>query len=300
MNQQRREFLRTLAAAGATLGFSRGAFAQTSPAVAKLTDKVTLISGAGNNIVALAGDGGNLLVDCGDAAHAQDVLKLTGNVKTVINTHWHTESTGANDAMAKAGAKLVSHVNTKLWMTQEIIHDWENKVFPPRAKEALPVETFYTTGKTTFAGEPVEYGLMPFAHTDGDIYVYFTQSNVLATGDTVQPGRLPMLDWRTDGWIGGMQDAHRTLLRIANDTTKIVPATGPVMTKPELQANLDVVTKLREHLVKLVKQGMGPKDMIAGKAVKDFEGQLAGDPDAFLYTVYRGLWAHARELGGIV
>jgi hypothetical protein len=34
--------------------------------------------------------------------------------------------------------------------------------------------------------------------------------------------------------------------------------------------------------------------------VKDFEGQLAGDPDTFLYTAYRGLWAHARELGGIV
>ena len=125
----------------------------------------------------------------------QDVLKLAGSVKTVINTHWHLESTGANDAMAKAGAKLVSHVNTELWMTQEIIHDWEKKVYPPRAKEALPTETFYTTGKTTFGGEPVEYGLMPMAHTDGDIYVYFPQSNVLVAGDAVQPGRLPLLDW---------------------------------------------------------------------------------------------------------
>jgi len=300
MNPQRREFLQILAGGAAALGLSRAAFAQTSPAVTKLTEKVTLITGAGNNIVALAGDGGSLLVDCGDAAHAQDVLKLAGSVKTVINTHWHLESTGANDAMAKAGAKLVSHVNTQLWMTQEIIHDWEHKVFPPRAKEARPTETFYTTGKTTFGGEPVEYGIMPMAHTDGDIYVYFTQSNVLMAGDAVQPGRLPLLDWPCDGWIGGMQDAHRTLLRIANDTTKIVPATGPVMTKADLQANLDTVTKIRELLVKLVKQGLGPKDLIAGKAMKDFEGQLAGDPDAFLYTTYRGLWAHARELGGIV
>src|SRR5438270_678366 len=131
---RRREFLR----AAAAFSLSRAGFAEGSPAAAKLTDKVTLITGAGNNIVALAGDGGSLLVDCGDAAHAPDVLKLAGSVKTVINTHWHPESTGANDAMAKAGAKLVSHVDTKLWMTQEIIHDWEKKVFPPRAKEALP------------------------------------------------------------------------------------------------------------------------------------------------------------------
>ena len=298
MNSQRREFLRTLAGGAAALGLPRAALADTGPAIAKLTDRVTLITGAGNNIVALAGDGGSLLVDCGDATHGQDVLKLAGNVKTVVNTHWHLESTGANDAMAQAGAKLVSHVNTELWMTQEIPHDWEKKIYPPRAKQALPTETFYTTGKTTFGGEPVEYGLMPMAHTDGDIYVYFRQSNILMAGDAVQPGRLPILDWRCDGWIGGMQEAHRTLLGLANDTTKIVPGSGPVMTKADLQTNLDTVTKIREHLVKLMKMGMGAKDMIEAKAMKDF--QLAGDPDTFLYITYRGLWAHARELGGIV
>jgi cyclase len=300
MNPQRREFLQTLAGGAAALGLSRAAFAQASPAVTKLTDKVTLITGAGNNIVSLAGEGGSLLVDCGDAPHAQEMLKLAGSVKTVINTHWHLESTGANDAMAKAGAKIVAHVNTKLWMTQEIIHDWEKKVFPPRSKEALPTETFYTTARTTFGDEPIEYGIMPMAHTDGDIYVYFAQSNVLMAGDAVQPGKLPVLDWISDGWLGGMQDAHRTLLRVTNDTTKIVPGSGPVMTKAELQASLDTVTKIREQMVKLLKQGMGPKDMIAGKAMKEFEGQLAGDPDQFIYTAYRGLWAHARELGGIV
>jgi len=297
---RRREFLRSLAAGAAALSAPRAVFGQTSLATTKLTDSLTLISGAGNNILALAGSGGGLLVDCGDAAHAQEVLKVTGRVNTVINTHWHLESTGANDAMAKAGAKLVSHVNTQLWMTQEIIHDWEKKVFPPRAKEALPTETFYTTGKITSGAEPVEYGLMTMAHTDGDIYVHFPLSNVLAVGDAVQPGRLPMLDFPTGGWIGGMQDAHRTILRLANDTTKIVPATGKVMTKAEVQASLDILTKVREQLVKLMKQGKGVKDMIDAKAVQEFQGQLSGDPDSFIFTAYRGLWAHVRELGGIV
>ena len=192
----------------------------------QLTDKIAVITGAGNNIVALSGDGGSFLVDCGDAAHAQDVLKLTGSVNTVFNTHWHLESTGANDAMAAAGAKLVSHIHTELWMTQEIIHDWEKKVFPPRAKAARPTETFYTTGMTTFGGEPIEYGLMPVAHTDGDIFVHFMQSNVLVIGDVVQAGKLPYLDYPTGGWIGGMQQAQRTVLSRANDQTMIVPASG--------------------------------------------------------------------------
>lgn len=299
MKPRRREFLRALAAGAAALSVPRAAFGQTSSAT-KLTDKVTLVTGAGNNIVVLSGGGESLLVDCGDAAHAQDVLKLAGAPKTVFNTHWHLESTGGNDAVAKAGAKIVAHVNTKLWMTQEIAHDWENKVYPPRAKQALPSETFYTTGKTTFAGEPMEYGVMPMAHSDGDIYVHFTQSNVLAAGDAVQPGRFPALDWLSGGWIGGMQEAHRTLLRIANDTTRIVPGSGPVMTKAELQASLDLLTKVRDQLVKLLKQGKGAQDMIDAKAMQDFQGQLTGDPDMFIFTAYRGLWAHARELGGIV
>jgi glyoxylase-like metal-dependent hydrolase (beta-lactamase superfamily II) len=299
MNPQRRQFLQTLAGGAAALSLPRAARAQAAPAVTKLTDKLSVITGAGNNIVVLAGDGGSLLVDCGDATHAPDILKLAGSVKTVINTHWHLESTGGNDVMAKAGAKLVSHVNTQLWMTQDILHDWENKTYPPRAKPARPTETFYTTAKTTFAGESVEYGIMPMAHTDGDIYVHFPQSNVLVAGDALQPGRLPVLDWRCDGWIGGMQDAQRTLLRLANDTTKIVPGSGPVLTKADLQANLDTITKIREQLVKLMKQGMGAQDMMNAKAVKDFE-TLSGDPNTFIYTAYRGLWAHARELGGIV
>ena len=295
----RRSFLRTLAGSAAGLALSRAAFADAAPTTAKLTDKITLINGAGNNIVVLAGDGGNFVVDSGDPAHAQEILKLTGPAKTVVNTHWHLESTGGNDAMAAAGAKIVSSESTKLWMTQEIIHDWEHKTYPPRAKAAQPTEAFYTTGKTTFAGEPIEYGLMPMAHTDGDIYVHFRQSNVLVTGDAVQPGRLPLLDWRCDGWIGGMQQAHRMLLGIADDSTKIIPGAGPVMTKADLQANLDMVSKIRDHMVKLLKMGMGPKDMIEAKAMKDFS-ELAGDPDIFIYTTYRGLWAHARELGGIV
>lgn len=299
MKPQRREFLQALAVGAAALSVPRSAFGEPAPGASKLSDNLTLITGAGNNIIVLKGADGSLLVDCGDAAHAQDVLGLAGRVSTVFNTHWHPESTGANDAMAKAGAKLVSHVNTELWMTQEIIHDWEKKIFPPRAKAALPSQTFYTTGTMTF-GEPVEYGVLPFAHTDGDIFVHFMTSNVLAVGDVVQAGKFPYLDYPTGGWIGGMQQAYQTILRRANDSTKIVPASGPVLTKPEVQASLDLLTKVRDLLVKLVKQGKGPQDLIDMKAVKEFEGQLAGDQDRFLFTAYRGLWAHVRELGGIV
>lgn len=296
---KRRDFVGISAAA---LALPRTMFGQTGSVSAKLADRITLISGAGNNVVALAGDSGSLLVDSGNAAQIADVMKLAGKVTTVFNTHYHLESTGGNDAMAKAGAKIVAHINTKGWMTQEIIRDWEGgKVYPPRANEALPTETFReTSGSMAFGGEQIEYGLLSLAHTDGDIFVHFKNANVLVVGDVVQPGRLPTLDWFCGGWIGGMMNAQKSLLDRANDQTKIVPALGPVMTKADLTASHATITKIREKLVGLVKKGQGAQNMIDAKAVDEFKDVMPGDDKTFLYCAYRGLWAHARELGGIV
>jgi glyoxylase-like metal-dependent hydrolase (beta-lactamase superfamily II) len=297
----RREFLQALAGAAA-FALPRATLAQAGPLATRLGERITLMTGAGNNVIALAGDNGSLLVDAGDAAHAPDVLKLAGKVSTVINTHYHLESTGGNDAMAAAGAQIVAHLNTKLWMTQEIIRDWENgKVYPPRAKAALPTETFRTTaGEITFAGERIEYGLLTQSHTDGDLFVHFRNASVLAVGDAVQPGRLPTLDWFCGGWIGGMMNAQKALLDRADDQTKIVPAMGPVMTKADLQASHATIVKIREKLVGLLKKGQGAQNMIDAKAVDEFKDVMPGDAATFLYCAYRGLWAHARELGGIV
>jgi glyoxylase-like metal-dependent hydrolase (beta-lactamase superfamily II) len=300
----RRQFLQALAGALGTmpLALPRTTGAQTGPSATKLGERVTLITGAGNNVIALADDNGSLLVDAGDAPHAPDVLKLAGKVSTVFNTHYHLESTGGNDAMATAGAKIVAHLNTKLWMTQEIVRDWEGgKVYPPRAKAALPSETFRaTSGEMTIGGERIEYGLLTQAHTDGDLFVHFKNANVLAVGDAVQPGRLPTLDWFCGGWIGGMQNAQKALLDRADDRTTIVPATGPVMTKADLQANHATIVRIREKLVGLLKKGQGAQNMIDARAVDEFKDVMPGDAATFLYCAYRGLWAHARELGGIV
>jgi len=297
----RRQFLQALAGAIA-VACPRTTLAQAGPSTQKLTDTITLITGAGNNVLALAGDGGSLLVDAGDPAHARDVIALAGKVTRVFNTHYHLESTGGNDVMAQAGATIVAHMNTRLWMTQQIIRDWEDgKVYPPRAKVALPTEAFRAaTGEMMFGGERVEYGLLTQAHTDGDIFVHFRNANVLAVGDVVQPGRLPTLDWFCGGWIGGMHNAQKALLDRADDQTKIVPASGPVMTKADLQASYATIGKIREKLVALVKKGQGAQNLIDTGAVDEFKDVMRGDAATFLYTAYRGLWAHARELGGVV
>jgi glyoxylase-like metal-dependent hydrolase (beta-lactamase superfamily II) len=300
--QTRRGFLSTLALALA----STKAFGRAAPiAATKLTDNLTLVTGAGGNIVVLNGPDGLLLVNGSLPETAPDLVKFLADqfkgqrVQVLFNTCWHLDHTGSNDTLKKAGVKILAHENTKLWIGADFYSDWEKRAYKPRPAGAFPTETFYTSGKMTFGAEKIEYGYMPQAHTDGDIYVYFPAQNVLVAGDVLSVGRYPICDYVTGGWLGGLQNANTALLKVANADTKIVPGNGPVQTRADLQAQAEMCATMRDRFVKLMRQGMGPSDMIAAAPTKDFDAKW-GDPEIFIKNAYRGMWGHVRELGGIV
>jgi glyoxylase-like metal-dependent hydrolase (beta-lactamase superfamily II) len=303
----RRNFLKLslLGVTGLSLRRTASAAENASISAARLTDNLTLVSGAGGNVVVLDGSEGLLLVNGSLPERAADLLRFLSEqfkgkrVAAVFNTDWHLEHTGSNDAFRKSGAKILAHENTKLWIGADFYSDWEQKRYKPRPAEAFPTETFYTNGKMNFGTEPVEYGYMMQAHTDGDIYVFFPQQNVLVAGDVLSVGRYPILDYVTGGWIGGLQNANQALLKVATAETKIVPGSGPVQNRADLQAQTDMCSAMRDRLVKLMRQGMGPQDMIAAAPSKDFDAKW-GNPELFIKNAYRGMWGHVRELGNIV
>jgi len=306
--QNRRNFLKLLAGGTATFALARrGLFAAgDSPITAeRITDNLTLLRGGGGNIVVLSNSEGLLLVDGTLPERASDLMKFLDErfkgqrVAAAFNTDWHLEHTGSNETLRKAGTKIIAHENTKLWIGADFVSDWQNKRYKPRPSAAFPTETFYTTGKMTFGGEPVEYGYMAQAHTDGDIYVFFPKQNVLVAGDVLAVGQYPILDYVTGGWIGGLQNANAALLKIVNAETRIVPGSGPVQTRADLQAQADMCNAMRDRLVKLMRQGMGPQDMIAAAPTKEFDAKW-GNPELFIRNAYRGMWGHVRELGNIV
>ena len=94
-------------------------------------------------------------------------------------------------------------------------------------------------------------------------------------------------------------DATKTLLKLANAETRIVPGTGPLQTRADLEAQSEMLATMKDRLVKLMRQGMGPKDMIAAAPTKEFDAKW-GNPELFISNAYRGMWGHVRELGGIV
>lgn len=311
--RDRRDFLQAALAGATALALppaaSAGIFSRSSKAAqieaTSLSDTVTLYTGAGANVVTLSGPDGLLMIDGGLAEHSPALLKAISEhsgkkkIQVLFNTHWHPEQTGSNLTLGKAGTKIIAHENTRLWLTTEVHVDWQNKTYKPLPKQALPTETFYTNGSLKFGDETVEYGHLFQAHTDGDIYVFFREQNILVAGGVVTVGSYPISDYCTGGWIGGMVRATQTLLDLTNANTRIVPADGPAQGRDHLQAQHDMLSTLRTRYVEMMRKGMGRDDMIAAGATKEFDAKW-GDPTVFVSNIYPGLWAHVRELGGIV
>ena len=160
----RRDFCRLLLAGAAGAAASPRVFAQAggsaSLEVNRLSDSLMVVSGAGGNVTLALGPDSALLVNGGNAATSAALLakvaELAGGkpVRTLFNTDWHVDHTGANDALGKAGAQIIAHEFTRQYLGSEMRLDWQGgKTYKPRAPQALPTKTFYTTGSMTFGGE---------------------------------------------------------------------------------------------------------------------------------------------------
>jgi cyclase len=283
-----------------TLALPRRGAAQPA-GIVPLNDRLSLVTSGRTNVLALSTADGLIVVD-GGAPESSDPLMGSlrqlgpgGRVATVFNTHWHAENTGANDVLSRGGATIVAHENTRLWMATPIWIPEEDRYRPPRPKTALPNKTFYANGSMKTAGERIDYGYLVEAHTSGDIYVFFRDSNVLAVGDVASPARDPELDSFTGAWIGGRVDALSRLLDLSNGGTRIVPGFGGMMSRADLQDERDMMKTIYDRAVDEVRKGDSAEDLFKAGVLNGL-ARAWKDPQKFLSAVHKGLWAHHNKL----
>ena len=290
-------------AAGLVLGAPIRSFAASAAQAAsgtaatqQLSDDLFVVTLPGEaNVIAHTTRGGVLLVDGGSAAGSDPLMKAVtslpggGPVHTLFNTHWHPEQTGSNEAIGKAGATIIAQENTKLWLTTDVTWSWNGKHFKRLPKIAQPNKTFYTTGKLESG---IEYGYIPdAAHTDGDLYVYFPQQNVLAVGDVVSGQGWPVVDWQTGGWIGGIVGGLQRLQTIANAETRIVPGRGPVLSLADIKKQTEMYGEIYNRLSQMLNKGRGPSEAVDARPTKEFDAQM-GNGDEFVRRSFESLWAY--------
>jgi glyoxylase-like metal-dependent hydrolase (beta-lactamase superfamily II) len=247
------------------------------------------------NVLAHAGADGVLLVDGvsagASAALMQAVAGLpgAGPVSTIFNTHWHPEQTGSNERLGMAGATIIAHENTRLWLTTDVTWPWDGRRFTRLPAIAQPNKTFYTTAALP---NGIRYGHIPdAAHTDGDLYVYFPQQNVLAVGDVVSRAGWPVVDWTSGGWIGGIVGGIQRVSALVNAETRIVPARGPVLGVTDLEAQFDMYGTLYGRLTQLLNKGRGPTEAVDARPAREFEAEM-GNADEFVRRAFESLWAY--------
>jgi glyoxylase-like metal-dependent hydrolase (beta-lactamase superfamily II) len=250
------------------------------------------------NVLAVTDESGVALVDgapfgrAGALAAMVAALPQSGKIHTLFNTHWHPDQTGSNESLGQAGATIVAQENTKLWLTTDVTWPWNDETVAPLPKVALPNKTFYGESELTVGGRRVRCGhLRDCPHTDGDMYVFFPDDNVLVVGDAVTGAGWPEIDWWTGGWIGGMVGGLDMLFYVANAETRIVPARGPVLTHADLRRQYDMYSLIWERLVKTLYGGGGPKEALAAKPTQEFDA-IMGPSDAFVERAFQSLWAY--------
>ena len=127
--------------------------------------------------------------------------------------------------MGTAGATIIAQENTRLWLQQNITWPWNGQKFKKLPKIAQPNKTFYDKGALDSG---IRYGyISDAAHTDGDLYVYFPQQNVLAVGDAAYGQGWPVVDWWTGGWIGGIVGGLQRIQSVASSKATAIRRSFP-------------------------------------------------------------------------
>jgi cyclase len=302
----------SVALAVAVVGFAAGANAQQaaqpptppqrdfSKTEIKTTDLghgTYMLEGEGGNITVAVGGDGVIMVD-GEFAPLHDKIKAAIEkvtdqpIKYLVNTHFHGDHTGGNALFHKDGATIVANVNVRNRLAAGTTNGLTGAKTPPAETDALPTETYNDRTTLKVKGRTAALGHPKNAHTDGDTYVLFRDANVLATGDIFTNGRYPNIDFANGGNIKGMIAGADTYLKLVNADTKIVPGHGPLASKADLVAYLEMLTTARDRMAKLVKQDKNESDVIAAKPFADLDAKWALSDQAstnFIRVVYHSL-----------
>lgn len=304
----RRQIVAAGGALGAALalpGVGRAQGAAAGLALTPLSERLSLVTGAGTNVVVLETGAGLALVDSGAPAQAEALVGFLDEafggapIEHLFNTHWRPEHTGANEFIGRRGATIIAHENTRRWMSTEYYVEWERKNYVPRPEAALPTETFYASDpqpiEREFGGVVMEYGHLPEAHTDGDIYVRFPADNVIAVGDVLAVDAFPVLDYSTGGWVGGCQSATEHLIELCDGRTQVIAGEGGPQDRAALQAQKELLDELRERIRLKIIEGKSVDEILAENVMAGYES--LPNPRQFVSNLYNGLWWGGRLRG---
>lgn len=253
---------------------------------------------SGGRVMVLFGPDGVLMVDTQNRQVAEKTLAAVrtftdGPIKLLVNTHVHSDHTGANAFFAGQGAVIFAQENLRLEMLR------------PRAQEAagpdpasIPTATYrYDPARpgepaVTFRmnGETVDFIPMMPSHTGGDTIVRFRVADVIYIEDFYRNFGYPFADQGNGGSIEGMLEASDLIQRLAGPNTTLVPGHGNLIKKDDLLPYRAMLVDIMARVKALRDDGQTLEQVLAANLTAPYAATTAGGTDQsrdrFITAVY--------------
>ena len=250
----------------------------------KVTDSLHVLEGAGGNVAVFVWDEGVLLVDdkvapASPAVKAAVAAITPKPIRFVVNSHWHRDHSGGNEALAGDGSVIVAHDNVRRRLSVDsfiAVFDRKVAAAPPKA---LPVVTFTRDVTFHLGGEEISVVHVDPAHTDGDSFVHFRKANVLHMGDCYLNGSFPVVDVSSGGLFTGVIAAADTALGMLDDRARIIPGHGPVAGRESLREWRGMLATIHERVKASAAAGRTLEQVKAERPTKEWDGRF---PESFV------------------
>jgi len=257
---------------------------------------------SGGRAMALFGPDGVLMVDTQNRQVAEKTLQAIRSftdapIKVLVNTHVHSDHTGANAFFAKQGALIFSQDNLRNEMLRPPPRA-NGQAGPPPDAAGIPVATYSYNAAApgqpavTFNmnGEIVDFIPMMPSHTAGDTIARFRKANVIYIEDFYRNFGYPFADQANGGSIKGMLDAVDLIQKLAGPDTTLIPGHGTLVKKQDLMAYRAMLVDVMARVKTLRDQGKSLKEVLAANLTAPYDRTTQGDTqqskDRFITEVY--------------
>jgi glyoxylase-like metal-dependent hydrolase (beta-lactamase superfamily II) len=257
---------------------------------------------SGGRAMALFGPDGVLLVDTQNRQVAEKTLKAIRSftdapIKVLVDTHIHSDHTGANAFFARQGALIFAQGNLRAEMLRPPARA-NGQPAPAPDMAGIPVATYdYNAAAPgqpavsfSMNGETVDFIPMMPSHTAGDTIVRFRNADVIYIEDFYRNFGYPFADQANGGTIKGMLEAIDLIEKLAGPKTTLVPGHGTLVRKPDLLPYRAMLVDIMAKVKTMRDQGKSLNDVLAANLTAPYDKTTQGDTqqskDRFITEVY--------------
>jgi glyoxylase-like metal-dependent hydrolase (beta-lactamase superfamily II) len=281
--------------------------------------EIYMLVGYGGNITASVGSDGILLVDTGAADSTAAVVAAldrleertadglgilpsddlqssdVSTVRFIINSGPGADHTGGNAVFVGSSpddVSVVAHQNALLRLVNA------DQRFETLPTYVLGEGEYDVTGG--FNGESIRLTHVSAANTDGDVVVYFRESDVISAGDVISMDSFPIIEVDSGGSIDGIIRALNFILNLAipdsnlEGGTLIIPGHGRLADIADVAYYRDMLVIIRDQIQHGIDSGLSLEEIQALRPALGYEGRFGADEGAwttrmFVEAIYRSL-----------